>query len=86
VFKLLAQEIGLVLFEPPVKKLVDDKELVSCVTGLTKEVFDVCHAVDDAIADFEITPAELARVKKEATEAAQSLFQLVHRIEELTRH
>jgi hypothetical protein len=81
--RLWASELGLVLFEPPVKKLVDDKELVVCMSGFSKEVGDVAGAIHTALDDFKITTTEVLIIKNEATEAIQSLWQLIHRIEEL---
>lgn len=84
VIRLWAQEMGLYVFEPPAKKLVDDKELVCCMSSFTKEVGDVAHAIHLALSDFQITKDELGLIKKEGTEAVESLMQLIHRIEELT--
>lgn len=81
--RLWAQDQGLVVFEPPVQKLVDDKELISCMSLFTKEVGDVAGAIHGALEDLVITSHEVTDIQLEMTEAVESMFQLLHRIKEL---
>ncbi len=83
VLRLWAHECGLVVFEPPLKKIVDDLELVTCMSSFTKEVGDVAAAVHTSLGDLRITAEEVTTIKLEAHEAIEAMFQLIHRIEEL---
>jgi hypothetical protein len=83
VLQLWAQSSGLVVFEPPQQKLVDDQELLSCMSCFTKEVGDVAGAIHEALDDFRITSHEVLTIRNEMNEAVASMFQLLHRISEL---
>lgn len=83
ILHLWASHKGLVVFEPPKDKLVDDKELVVCMSSFTKEVGDVAGAIHTALEDLRITTCEVTQIELEVREAVESMFQLLHRVKEL---
>ncbi len=83
VIKLWAQSEGLVVFEPPKKALVDDKELISCICDVNKETGEMFNSVHAALEDFEVKAHEVAMTEKEAMDVIQAIYQLLHRLREI---
>jgi hypothetical protein len=62
---------------------VSDMELLDACLKAAREFGDLANAVQAAIADGDVTPAEMRRVQKELIESVAANFELVARLRRL---